>query len=135
MAVSNKTMQVATCDAPTCKVTRTAAPDEQVEGFHVDLHVVGESRAMTVNVYAHSEAHIGPACRAVLRALASGEPIDNVGDGGELEGPQVPQRPVDEVDLTDDDGDGDDEAGEKMLVDDPIDAREWDIADAPATAR
>ncbi len=101
MAVTEKTMRVAECDAPSCKVARVGKGDEPIEGYHVTIEAVGEDTGRTVSIFAHRPLCIGPAANAALRDWENHPPT------GELEGPQVP-----------DGSDGSDGSGEDEADDD-----------------
>lgn len=67
MAYAEQKMIIATCDAASCSKTSQAPGGESIPGFHVSVSVVDSvGDQYEVEAFAHSEAHIGPAARAVL---------------------------------------------------------------------
>jgi hypothetical protein len=107
MAISQQSMVVAECDAPSCSQRVVAAEGEQLPGYHVNVEAsFGGGKGASFTVFAHSRSHVGPAVQAALRQLQA-EHGDDEGNG--LDGPIVPQRPTEGGDEALDDGADDDQ--------------------------
>jgi hypothetical protein len=104
MPLTQENMQVARCDAPSCKVMRTAPVGEEVQGYFVTTKVVYDGGTHELEAFAHSAQHIGPAVNAVIRSweeslTESGDEQDSIdGDADDHEGGvESDEVPADEV--------------------------------------